>query len=549
MNKKIISFLVVLLLVFTIFAGCEKQEGTATPTPSAEPSASQAPAEQSPTPNLPEELTLPITDTVTTFDIWIPALAVKAGQVWGMQTPNDSLAYQELEKRTNIHINWLVPSEGSEVENFNLILTSGNLPDSFIGGQFGNAGYDSYIDDQFIIDLKDLIKNYAPDYEALRTSAEDIRRLSMTDMGRVPYFQSVRLAMEPSFMGTLVRQDWLDAAGYQGLPETYDEFHDMLVALKDKSAIAPLYMMSRTGLDEELMVGFGVNDDFFQVDGKVKYGPIEPGFKDYITMIRQWYSEGLVDPEFYARKTFLTGDMASMLNGDFGAFFHLYTFIDVMENASPDENYNISAVAPPVHNKGDKRYISYYGQPFDRLEGTTATITPACEDPVSLVKWFDYFFTEEGSLLCEYGIADAYNLVDGRPVPTELISANPDDLGSSAALAKYAMSALQPRVTRFNPVENAAVSDKAKSAWKTWDSNREDKYNLTSALSVSSEDSAEFASLLNDITTYVTESIVPFITGEKPMEEFDEFVNQIKSMGIDRCIEIKQQALDRFIAR
>jgi len=548
MKRKIFTSLLALILIFSIFAGCNSQGEPPQPTPSDGPTASQQP-EESPTPEGPQEIRLPILDEPTTFDFWIPSLAVKTGQSWGMQTPNDSLAYQELEKKTNIHIEWSIPAEGSEAEQFNLTLVSDVLPDAFIGGQFGTAGFDSYIDDGYIIDLKDLIEKYAPEYEALRTSAEDIRRLSLTDAGRVPCFQSVRLVMEPSFMGLMARQDWLDELGYEGSPETYSELHDMLVLMKDKSTIAPLYVMHQTGMSEELMVGFGVNRDFYQIDGEVKFGPIQPEFKEYLTMMNQWYDEGLIDPEFYTRAGFLGGDMGKMMNGSYGVVFHLYTFIDVMEMASAQEGFALTPVAPPVQNKGDKRYISYYGQPFDRLEGSTGTITTACDDPVSLVKWFGYFFTEEGALLASFGVEDAYDIVDGEAVPSELITNNPDGLDSNAALAKYGMSSLQPRLTDYDMVAIAAVSDKAKTAGKIWDANREDKYNITSSLSVSQEDSAEYSRLLNDINTYVIENIAPFITGEKSLSEFDAYVNQIKDMGIDRCVEIKQEALNRFNAR
>ena len=36
-----------------------------------------------------------------------------------------------------------------------------------------------------------------------------------------------------------------------------------------------------------------------------------------------------------------------------------------------------------------------------------------------------------------------------------------------------------------------------------------------------------------------------FITGAKPLSDWDAFVAQIRSMGIDRCIALQQAALDR----
>ena len=59
----------------------------------------------------------------------------------------------------------------------------------------------------------------------------------------------------------------------------------------------------------------------------------------------------------------------------------------------------------------------------------------------------------------------------------------------------------------------------------------------------------EYASIFSDIQTRISETIPAFITGTKPMSEWDSFIQAIKDMNIDRCIEIKQQELDRYYSR
>ena len=49
-----------------------------------------------------------------------------------------------------------------------------------------------------------------------------------------------------------------------------------------------------------------------------------------------------------------------------------------------------------------------------------------------------------------------------------------------------------------------------------------------------------------DINTYVSESYLKFLLGKQPISEFDNFVAIIKSLNIDRAIEIQQNALDRY---
>ena len=54
---------------------------------------------------------------------------------------------------------------------------------------------------------------------------------------------------------------------------------------------------------------------------------------------------------------------------------------------------------------------------------------------------------------------------------------------------------------------------------------------------------------MTDINTYRTEMTYKFITGQESLDNFDAFVEQIKSQDIEDAIEIQQAALDRYNAR
>ena len=56
-------------------------------------------------------------------------------------------------------------------------------------------------------------------------------------------------------------------------------------------------------------------------------------------------------------------------------------------------------------------------------------------------------------------------------------------------------------------------------------------------------------STMSDIETYRDEMIDKFIMGAEPISNFDSFVAQLKSMGIEDIIKIKQDAYDRFQAK
>jgi putative aldouronate transport system substrate-binding protein len=68
-------------------------------------------------------------------------------------------------------------------------------------------------------------------------------------------------------------------------------------------------------------------------------------------------------------------------------------------------------------------------------------------------------------------------------------------------------------------------------------------------VTLTSDEGTEYANIYGDISTMLSETIPQFITGQKPMSEYDAFVEQLKSMNIERCIVIQQAALDRYLAR
>ena len=66
---------------------------------------------------------------------------------------------------------------------------------------------------------------------------------------------------------------------------------------------------------------------------------------------------------------------------------------------------------------------------------------------------------------------------------------------------------------------------------------------------MSADELEELNSYYNDIITSYKETILQFITGTRPLSEFDAFRSQLESMGSIRCTEIVQGALDRYYAR
>ena len=61
-------------------------------------------------------------------------------------------------------------------------------------------------------------------------------------------------------------------------------------------------------------------------------------------------------------------------------------------------------------------------------------------------------------------------------------------------------------------------------------------------------ESEEYTALAADISTYIDSLIPQFITGERPLSDIPAVQEQIRSWDVDRCIELWQEALDRYNA-
>lgn len=157
-----------------------------------------------------------------------------------------------------------------------------------------------------------------------------------------------------------------------------------------------------------LSAGYGVMETYQQVDGKVLYGPMEEGWKEYLTMLNRWYEEGLIDPDFMTNGGWQV-DTGMVLNGDTGVWNAMYTMISQYEDGGDIE---VVPMASPKKEKGDQLHI----RREDGYVGNAVTISADCKYPEIAMKLWNYLYSEEGALLANYGIeGDTFNYVDGKP--------------------------------------------------------------------------------------------------------------------------------------
>lgn len=462
--------------------------------------------------------------------------------------------YKELEKRTNIRIKFLHPPVGQENEQFNLMVASGDYPDIIEGDWLSYpGGPEKAIQDRVIIPLNDLIEKHAPNLKRILDSNPEARRQVMTDDGRIYCFPFLRL--DPKilvFWGFQVRQDWLDKLGLEP-PETLDEWYKVLKAFKERDPNGngkpdelPFASAGAAGI-HTFMNAWGMTFGFYQVDGKVKYGPAQPEYKDYLALMNKWYKEGLIDPDYVATdaKQFdakMTGNLVGAYTGFVGS--GLKRFTDLARERHP--GFKLVGVPYPIGPAG-KSY-NMFTEATRIFPGLGAAISTKNKHVVETVKWLDYHYSDEGHMILNFGVEGiSYKLVNGYPRYTEDVTKNPK-LSIGQAIAKHARASFSgpmvqdPRYFEqymAEPVQQAAISAWAKAS----------RERILPPITPTPQESRRFASIMSEINTYVNEMFNKFVMGQESLNNFDQYIRRLKSMGLDEAVKIQQAALDRYMKR
>ena len=153
-------------------------------------------------------------------------------------------------------------------------------------------------------------------------------------------------------------------------------------------------------------------------------------------------------------------------------------------------------------------------------------------------------------MLYNFGIeGESYEMKDGYPTYTDTIFHNPNGLSVSQAMHCYLRAcSVGPFVQDVRYIEQYYELDQQREALNVWGVSDAELYWLPQ-ITLTSEDSSEYSKIMGDLNVYKEEAMLNFIVGQKPLDEFDSYVEEIKRLGIDRAIEIQQAAYERFIAR
>lgn len=279
--------------------------------------------------------------------------------------------------------------------------------------------------DEIFLDLTPLINEHAPHLKAFFDANPEKKAWATASDGKIygiPFYTDGQTAK-----AFFVRQDWVNKLAQNNkLPNgiskdnlnqlTVTQFHDLLLAFKNNKSlltnadnIYPYFDRDSDFAISELASLWGATAEYYlDASGNVKYGATQPEFRYAMEQIAKWYSEGLIEKDILNKST--EDKRVTLFAQNSGGATHdwlgtTYSFNDDVYKANLVDGFEVICIAPPTRSDGTKH------EPTIRKQIGTVTAINASTSPenqIKLMKWIDYWFTDEGHDSLNFGIQDVH---------------------------------------------------------------------------------------------------------------------------------------------
>ncbi len=364
-----------------------------------------------------------------------------------------------------------------------------------------------------------------------------------------------------------INKTWLDKLGLK-MPTTTEEYYEVLKAFKTqdpngngKADEYPL-LGCTTGWNSDpirtIMNAFtyySPYSSYLQVndEGKIQLAYTQPEFKDGLEYLHKLYAEGLLSELSFTQdlsqfKQIIEDKDAQLLGSTCAGSMSVYQVAS--------ERKRDIAPMPPLKGPKGVQYSPYRNT---ILPDAFGYITSSCKDPLAAAMVFDAMYDRDLSLLARFGEKD----VDWK---------TPE----AGAKGLYEELGYKPIVEYINPIWNTAHNkhwQEAHPTLRTYDmiagavfsGDPYDSQYMTSIalpmykdkapkkivnrLVYTEEETDEISEILNSLNTYREESLTAFVTGQKALSEWDQYVQEIQNIGAETYLKVAQQAYDRMQAQ
>lgn len=457
-----------------------------------------------------------------------------------------SLAWDTAVANTGVTLEWQSVSEQAWDTQISLIMAAGDYPDACNSDIDYPTKKVGLVEDEVMMELTDLITDNMPNYSALLNSDEDFANCVYESNGQLIQIQSRAGTFINS--GLNIRTDWLRELGME-TPTTIEELETFLLACKDKYGLTNSFEMLadlNVGLARSYNIKCEGDRMGYQLaeegSEEIVWSATLPAFRDYIELLRTWYEKGIFNDDYLnvsnqngnVSSTFMGGNAAAW---NFDCSGMLSTDIEATPIADlmlvDDPTTNVSGITDEAKTGSTGKMMLFNG----------------CDNPEIFLQFLDYFFSEEGNLLANWGIeGETYTIGDnGKPSYTELVLGDSDCFMYLLRSARYGLYwaptdfDVSLMIADYTPEQYEAVD--------MWVATRDSYLCYAPNFQLSSEDLETVNSYETDCSTYFWEQVYKVISCQLTMEDFDIAVQTTLDMGMTQVVDAYNHSYSEFLAQ
>ena len=481
---------------------------------------------------------------------------------WSDTWPTDFLTdgvMGDLAEEADIDIEWQIYYSNDFGEQKALLFASDDLPDAFFGS-CGLSDSDIVQNKEKLLELTDLI-NEETMPNLMKIFEEDpTMRMACTDRNGQIYSLPKKIPFRPKLnTQNYINKEWLDNLNLE-MPTNYDELKEVLIALKEQDAdgdgdpnneiplscCKPGYGSAFALLDSFDLIERGDEHMSLDENDKVVFVPAHEHYKEAVKYYRELWELGVMDEEFFTQDQAMYtaklqkegGSQVGIFSGwtaDSQAGPNTKQFVQMPTLESPWGTKNAQSIASTEYS--DKELI----------------LNINCPDPEKVLRWADLFYDDLVSLQTFYGSISTGQIKDNGDGTYELLTPEDNTLDTSAWMAsprdfgpKYMRKEFEEKVTL--PTDQGDGLKLAEDALNAQYADNPDLLHAWPGTIKFTDDEINERTALNvDINSYVEAQWAHWITEGGVEEEWDDYLQQLDAMGLQRLIEIDQGAYDAYV--
>lgn len=449
------------------------------------------------------------------------------------------------EEKTGIKLKGVVSEAmSSESAAYSTMLAAGELPEIIASSALNLRDLAT---DGGLIALDELIEKHAPNLKAFFEEYPDARKYAGNGDGKIYFIPTSISGMKKAPSNVFfLRQDWLDKLGLE-TPKTIEEFHDVLLAFKTKDPNGngkadEIPYFSRAKSIAPLVQLWGIQATHtVDRNGNYAYGPATEEYKNAIKELSKWYKEGLIDPEIFTRNSPREQLFGQNLGGATIDWIQSTTkFNDTLKDSVP--GFNLRAILPPANVFGE--VVSLEAQNEFNGRGWAISAHAKEEDLIDLIKYFDFWMSEEGCDLTSYGVeGDTYTKdADGNIVWSEKALAYENgvyDYLCSIGAITFIGTIRRPDVSTLTMNESGKEANEMYMGVLP-------EFQLPS-LYFNEEESDAVAKYDTNVATVVKEYLQKWLFGKADIDAtWDEYMSTMNNAGLQELIGAYTSAYERM---